>query len=578
MKVTINGKIHEFDKEMTILEACGRIGIKVPTLCHLKGMTPSGSCRICIVEDCRTGRLVPSCAQPIADGTEVITSSERIWEARKLIVELLIANHTQDCLTCGKSFSCELQKLAADLGAEPRPNFRAKRCYEKDCSSPSIWRDPGKCIICGRCVRVCEEVQSIGAVDFSKRGFETVVLPAFNDDLASTTCVNCGQCVKVCPTGALVEADSLREVIDALRGGDRIAVAQIAPAVRVALGEALGVDMDNAAPLLVDALHKIGFRYVFDTNFAADLTIMEEGTELISRLSGKGPLPMITSCSPGWIKFIEHFYPEMLSNLSTCKSPQQMQGAVIKGWWAKTDSDKGQLTGIDPGKVFVVSIMPCTAKKFEAQRPEMEVDGLRDVDAVLTTREAVRLLHAFDVDLAKCEPAEFDNPLGGSTGAGMIFGATGGVTEAALRTVHSIVTGRELERIDLTELRGFDGIKEAEMDLDGKTVRIAVASGLNNARKVLDLVRTGEKQYDFIEIMACPGGCLNGGGQPFSGDQGVLARRLERIYRIDSGQPLRKSHENPWIKELYEKFLGSPGSGVSHRYLHTHYTNRDGSV
>ena len=567
MNVEINGAPCSFEPGLTILEACRKIGVDIPTLCHLKGLTPSGSCRICVVEVDGARALVPACAHPLNEGMKIRTNTNRIRDARKLIVELLIANHPQDCLSCSRSLTCELQKLAQELDAEPKPQFKERRVYPIDASSPSLVRDSNKCIICGRCVRVCEEVQGIGAIDFTKRGFQTMVLPAFNEDLANTTCVNCGQCIKVCPTGALSENFAVRDVIDALSTTGKTVVAQIAPAVRVALGELFGVEEDNVAPLLVNALRRIGFAYIFDTNFAADLTIMEEGTELVTRLTKGGVLPMITSCSPGWIKFIEHFFPRFLPNLSTCKSPQQMQGAMIKGYWAKR-------MNLDPRQVHVVSLMPCTAKKFEAQRPEMEVDGIRDVDTVLTTREVARLLKAYDVDLKICRPEPFDHPLGESSGAGAIFGATGGVAEAALRTAHQLVTGREMADLNVEAVRGFTGIKEATVTLGDVNLRIAVASGLANARQVLKSLESGERQYDFIEIMACPGGCLNGGGQPTVFDVEALQKRLAKIYAIDAGMSLRRSHDNPSIKKLYADFLERPNSDTAHRYLHTHYHAR----
>jgi NADH-quinone oxidoreductase subunit G/NADP-reducing hydrogenase subunit HndD len=564
VNITINDKKFSFEDGLTILDACRQVGIDVPTLCHLKNLAPSGSCRICVVEVDKMKSLVTACAYPLSDGMAIHTNTERIREARKLIVELLIANHPQECLTCNRSLTCELQKLAHEYDVEPKPQFKAKRKYAIDASSPALVRDSNKCIICGRCVRVCEEVQGVGAIDFVKRGFESMVLPAFNEELANTTCVNCGQCIKVCPTGALSENFSIKEILDALNNPKKIVVAQVAPAVRVALGEMFGINEDNVAPQLVDALHRIGFRYVFDTNFGADLTIMEEGTELVQRLTNKGVLPMITSCSPGWIKFIEHFYPQLLPNLSTCKSPQQMEGAMIKGYWAKK-------MNFDPKNIFTVSIMPCTAKKFEAQRPEMEVNGIRDVDTVLTTREVGKLLKAFDLDLKICEPKEFDNPLGESTGAAQIFGATGGVTEAALRTAYKLVTGKELESLDVEAARGFDGLKEATVKIGEVDLRIAITSGLKNAQALLDQVISGEKQYDFIEIMACPGGCLNGGGQPTSFDPEALKKRLAKIYSIDKKSALRRSHENPSIQKLYTDFLGKPNSEIAHKYLHTHY-------
>ncbi|MBF0406957.1 MAG: iron hydrogenase small subunit [Candidatus Riflebacteria bacterium] len=567
LNVTINDKKYEFDNGLTILEACQKAGIDVPTLCHLKGLQPSGSCRICVVEVEKTRGLIPSCSYPLSDGMVIRTNTERIREARKMIVELLIANHPQDCLTCNKNLTCELQKLSMQLNIEPKPQYKLKRHYHTDATSPSLVRDPNKCIICGRCVRVCEEIQGIGAIDFTKRGFETMILPAFNEDLANTTCVNCGQCIKVCPTGALSENYSIKEVVDVLSDPEKVVVAQVAPAIRVALGELFGLDAENVAGKLVDGLRQIGFDYVFDTNFAADLTIMEEGSELVARVKNNGVLPMITSCSPGWIKFIEHFFPQFLPNLSTCKSPQQMQGAMIKSFWAKK-------IGVDPKKVHVVSIMPCTAKKFEAQRPEMEVDGLRDVDTVLTTRECARLFTSFDLDLKLCKDRPFDNPLGDSTGAGAIFAATGGVCEAALRTAYHLITGNELENVDIESVRGFEGIKEAVIPVGDLKVKIAIASGLKNARILLEKVAAKEADYHFIEIMACPGGCLNGGGQPVLSDPEALKKRLAKIYGIDKKSTFRRSHENPSIQSIYKEFLKAPNSEVSHKYLHTHYNVR----
>ncbi|MBN2802880.1 MAG: iron hydrogenase small subunit [Deltaproteobacteria bacterium] len=568
INVNINGKAYQFGENLTILQACQQVGIKIPTLCYLKDLAPSGSCRMCVVELEGAKTLVTSCAYPLNDGMVIKTNTARIREARKMIVELLIANHPNDCLHCNKSMTCELQKLAEELGAETKPHYTKKRKYKIDTSSPSIIRDPNKCIICGRCVRVCEEIQSVGCIDFTKRGFESIVLPAFNDNIASTTCVNCGQCIKVCPTGALTESYNLRDVTDALHDPDIVTVAQIAPSVRVALGELYNIKNENIAPLLVDALKRIGFDYVFDTNFGADLTIMEEGTELVERINNKGVLPMITSCSPGWIKFIEHFFPSLLPNLSTCKSPQQMEGAMIKSFWAKN-------VGIDPAKVHCISIMPCTAKKFEALRPEMEVDGIRDVDTVITTREVAKLLNAFDLKLSICEERDFDNPLGESTGAGMIFGASGGVAEAALRTVHKLLTGSDIGNIDFISLRGMKGIKEASVKFGDTTLFVAICSGLGNARKLLEKVVSGEKFYHFIEIMACPGGCMNGGGQPVDIEFSRLQERMEKIYTIDKNTKYRRSHENPSIKKLYDKFLEKPNSEKAHKYLHTNYVNRD---
>lgn len=573
INVEINKSNYSFEKNITILEACQLVGIDIPTLCHMKNFIPSGSCRICVVEVDGIRNLVPACAYPISDGMKITTNSERIRLARKTIVELLIANHPNDCLHCHKNLQCELQKLAKDYNAEIKPHYRERKKYLIDASSPAIVRDPNKCIICGRCVRICEETQGVSAIDFTYRGFNTNVLPAFNQDLVNSSCVNCGQCIKVCPTGALSEKSYVKDVIDVLNNRNKVVVAQVAPAVRVALGELYNINEINIAPKLVSALRRVGFSYVFDTNFAADLTIMEEATELVKRLNNR-TIPLITSCSPAWIKFVEHFYPQYIPNLSTCKSPQQMMGAITKSYWAKR-------MNLDPKNIVVVSIMPCTAKKFEAQRPEMEVDGIRDVDYVLTTREVAALLNAFDVDLRICKNEDFDNPLGFASGAGVIFGASGGVTEAAIRTVYKLLTNQELENYNIDSARGFDSIKELSLQLpNGLKLQAVIVSGLGNVHKLFKSLQQNNCKYHFIEVMACPGGCLNGGGQPIlsPSDSEKLHQRLNNIYSIDKKHAIRASHNNPYITKLYQEFLQEPNSNIAHKYLHTHYHPRNEPV
>lgn len=566
--LTIDGQQVTVPEGTTVLEAARSIGIHIPTLCYLKDINQIGACRVCLVEVEGNRKLQASCVFPVSEGMVVHTNSPRVREARKITVELILSDHPQDCLTCVRNQNCELQKLARDLGIREVRFTGRKTNRPVDDSSPSIVRDPNKCILCRRCIAVCSEIQGVNILGALERGFETVVSPAWQQAIGETACTNCGQCVVVCPVGALSEKDDTDKVFEALADPEKHVVVQTAPAVRVALGEEFGMPPGSIVTgKMVAALRRLGFDRVFDTDFSADLTIMEEAHEFIHRLQSGGTLPMITSCSPGWIKFIEHHYPDMLDHLSTCKSPQQMFGALAKTYYA-------QKAGIDPAKIVSVSIMPCTAKKYEAKRPEMNASGYQDVDYVLTTRELARMLRAAGVDWNAIEPEEYDAPLGISTGAGLIFGATGGVMEAALRTAYEVVTKKELPSLDFEEVRGLEGIKEATVDLNGIKLKVAVAHTLGNARRILEAIRAGKADYHFIEVMACPGGCIGGGGQPRPVDNEVRQKRIDAIYQGDRDMPIRKSHENPAIKALYEEFLGQPNGHKSHELLHTTYTRR----
>lgn len=566
--LTIDGKKVEIEEGATILEAARKAGIEIPTLCFLEGINEIGACRMCVVEVKGAKALQAACVYPVSNGLEVYTNTPLVRASRRLTLELLLSNHPYECPTCIRNLNCELQALAEKLGVRTIRVPQTREEYKVDTSTPSIVRDPNKCILCRRCVAVCEQIQGIKAVAPMNRGFRSVIGPAFQQPMSDVSCVLCGQCTLVCPVGALYEKDDIDNVWKALADPDKHVIVQTAPATRVTVGEMFGMEPGTISTgKMVAALRRLGFNPVFDTDFAADLTIIEEGSELIERLQHGGKLPLITSCSPGWIKFIEHFYPDLLENLSTCKSPQQMFGAIAKTYYA-------QKVGIDPSKIVVVSIMPCTAKKFECKRPEMRSSGYQDVDYVLTTREFGRMVKQAGIDWNSLPEEEYDDPLGVSTGAGAIFGATGGVMEAALRTAYELVTGKTLERLDYHEVRGLEGIKEASVDFDGLQVNVAVAHGLANARKILDRVRSGEAKYHFIEIMACPGGCLGGGGQPIPTNTEVRAKRMAAIYEVDRKMPLRKSHENPAVKKLYEEFLGKPLGPKAHELLHTHYTPR----
>lgn len=567
VNLTIDGVQVQAQAGTSVLEAAKQAGIKIPTLCYLEEINEVGACRICLVEVQGARTLQASCVTPVAEGMVVRTNTPAVRQARKLNLELIMSNHPQECLSCPRSTNCELQQLAAELGITELRFAGEVSPYEPDLSSPSLVRDPRKCILCRRCVSVCEKVQQVNAIAPQERGFNTIVAPAFLDPLGSVACVNCGQCVLVCPTAAIHEKDQTAEVWAALADPTKHVVVQTAPAVRVSIGEMFGLEPGSVVTgQLVAALRRLGFDKVFDTDFTADLTIMEEGSELIKRLNEGGTLPLITSCSPGWIKFIEHFYPDMLPHLSTCKSPQQMFGALAKTYYAEK-------AGIDPANVFVVSIMPCTAKKFEVGREEMQDSGYQDVDVALTTRELGKMLKQAGIDLSVMPEENYDDPLGISTGAGVIFGSTGGVMEAALRTAYELVTGEALPSLDLHEVRGLKGVKEAAVDLKGTTLKVAVAHGLGNAREILDRVAAGE-QYHFIEIMCCPGGCIGGGGQPIPTNLEVRLKRIAGTYQADEALPLRKSHENPAITAIYEEFLGEPLGEKSHHLLHTHYVPR----
>ncbi|WAM30663.1 NADH-dependent [FeFe] hydrogenase, group A6 [Caldicellulosiruptor naganoensis] len=573
VNITIDGKKLQVPKDYTVLQAAREAGVEIPTLCYLKGINEIGACRMCVVEIKGARSLQAACVYPVSEGMEVITNSERVRRARKVNLELILSNHDRSCLTCVRSGNCELQKLAEDLNVKQIRYEGENIRRPLDDFSPSIVRDPNKCVLCKRCINVCRNVQEVGVINANYRGFRTVVSTAFDRSLNDVACTMCGQCIQACPVGALREKDSTEIVWKALADKNKYVVVQTAPAVRVALGEEFGLPIGTRVTgKMVTALKMLGFDKVFDTVTGADLTIMEEGTELINRIKNGGKLPLITSCSPGWIKFCEHYFPEFLDNLSTCKSPHEMFGAILKTYYA-------QKMGIDPANMFVVSIMPCTAKKFEAQREELAASGYPDVDAVLTTRELARMIKEAGIDFVNLPDSHFDDPLGDITGAGVIFGTTGGVMEAALRTVYEILTGKPLENVEITQVRGLEGIREAEIDVGTMKIKAAVAHGLANAKKLLEMVKNGEKEYHFIEIMACPGGCIMGGGQPIVPAKvrekiDVARLRASAIYDEDRSLPIRKSHENPTIKRLYDEFLGHPNSEKAHHILHTHYKRR----
>ncbi len=573
VSLTIDGIKVEVEKGTTVLEAAKKVGIKIPTLCYLKDINKPSSCRVCVVE---VGpRLLASCSLEATEGMDVKTNTRKVREARKTVIQLTLSNHKRECLSCERNGNCELQTLAEEYNIRDVEYEGKIAASTIDDLSPSIVRDNEKCIACGRCISVCSNIQTVSAIGWSGRGFETRVTTPYERPLGESNCVNCGQCIMVCPVGALHEKENIQDVWNAIDDPNKVVIVQTAPAVRVGLGEEFNLGIgERVTGKMVAALRKLGFDNVFDTDFAADLTIMEEGTELLTRVSNGEKLPLMTSCCPGWVKFIEHNYPEMLDHLSTCKSPHQMLGAVIKSHYA-------DVMGIDPKDIYVVSIMPCVAKKFEGEREELSNEGLQDVDAVLTTRELAQMIKEMGINFAKLEEEEFDHPLGESTGAAVIFGATGGVAEAALRTVYEVLAEKDLDEIEYEAVRGLEGVKEASLELpNGQTLNAVIAHGLGNARKVLDSIKSGEKSYDFIEIMACPGGCVNGGGQPIvkahlRDDVDVKTVRAKGLYSEDKALPIRKSHKNPSIQKLYKDFLGEPNGHLAHELLHTHYVKRN---
>jgi len=569
IEIEINKRKIQAEPGETILTALKREGIHVPTLCYLENLSPAGKCRVCLVEVEGRKDLVPACAFPISKEMRIKTHSPRVLETRKTIVELMLANHPDDCLYCAKTNHCDLRALADELGIRTRSLIESKPVFEVDETSPSLIRDPNKCIMCGKCVRICEDIQRVAAIEIMGRGFETFVGVSENKGLGQSRCINCGQCVLACPTGALLEVSHLQNVIDALNNPEKTIVVQHAPAVSVTIAEEFGIepgkDIDG---LMVAAFRGVGFDRVFDTSFAADLTIMEEGSELVHRIKTNGKFPMLTSCSPGWIKFVEQFYPDFMENLSTCKSPQQMMGAIIKSFFAEQ-------ANINPANIYSVSVMPCTAKKYEAQRPEMQQNGISDVDAVLTTRELAKLFKMFGVEIEKLKPEKADTPFGERTTAGKIFGATGGVMEAAIRSAYFLVTGKELSELKVEAVRGLEGIKEAKVNINGLEVGVAVANSLGMARKLLDQVRAGRNNLHFIEVMTCPGGCVGGGGQPFGTNIEKIKARTRALYAIDDSEAVKTSHSNPWVQRLYKDFLGAPLGEKSHHLLHTHYHQKE---
>jgi len=583
IKLTIDNKIVEVEKGTTILKAARKIGIEIPTLCHFEMCDMNienkpGGCRICVVDVAGRKNLAPACATEAQEGMVINSHNIRVLNARRTVLKLIISDHPFDCLVCAKSGNCELQSLATKFGIRDIPYQGEKSTYRKD-TSPSIIRDVDKCIMCRRCEMMCNEVQTVGALSAVNRGFNSVVAPAFEMDLEKSPCTYCGQCVSVCPTGALTEVDHSNDVLRALSDRTKTVIVQTAPAVRAALGEEFGLEPGTSVTgKMAAALRRLGFKYVFDTNFAADLTIMEEGTELLDRLGRylKGEdnvkLPMLTSCCPGWVNFFEHNFSDLLDIPSTAKSPQQMFGAIAKSYFAEK-------IGVDRKNLVVVSVMPCLAKKYECQRDEFKVNGNPDVDFSISTRELAAFIKQANIDFMDLPDEEFDNPLGESTGAGLIFGNTGGVIEAACRTAYELHTGKNLEIIEFNALRGMDGIRSATIDFDGLPINIGIAHGLANARKLLNEVRSGRSKYHAIEIMACPGGCIGGGGQPYHfGNSEILMKRAASIYNEDEKKTIRKSHENPHIIRLYDEFLGKPLGPKSHELLHTTYFDRSNEV
>ncbi|MCD6461111.1 iron hydrogenase small subunit [bacterium] len=573
--VIIDGEKLNVPAGTSIMHAAEEIGIKVPRLCYHPQLSLEGACRVCIVEVKGIKNFVASCATPVQEGMEVTTTSPSIRQARRDIVELILDNHPKDCQTCERDGNCELQRLAYAMGVRERYFEGVKKHYDLDLSGAAVIRDPNKCILCQRCIRVCEEVQGVSAIGQAYRGFDTVVMPGFNLSFKDSVCVGCGQCINVCPTAAFLEKSSSDKVWEAIENPEIIVIAQFAPSVRAAIGEGFGLPPGhNMQGQTITALRKIGVDIVFDTQFSADLTIMEEASEFIERFTKGGKLPMITSCSSAWMKYVEHFHPAILKHVSTCKSPMSMMSAMTKSFYA-------QKQAIDPSKIFNLAVMCCTAKKFEAQRPEQtDENGNPYTDAVVTTREFVWMLKSMGIDFINLKPSQPDPILGLSSGAGAIFGTTGGVMEAALRTAYEFITGETLLDIEFNAIRGMKGIKEATINIQGKEIKVAVGHGLKNAKILMEQVEAGTSPYHFIEIMGCPGGCVGGGGQPYAGanaiplDEEIIKLRAKALYTIDEKKVIRKSHRNPEIQHIYKEFLGKPLSEVSHKYLHTHYKPR----
>ena len=573
VNIKINNMPLSVPKGISILEAARMAGIEIPTLCYLKKINEIGACRICMVEVKGARSLVTACVYPVNEGMEIFTNTERVRKSRKMTLELILSTHDRKCLSCVRSGTCELQQLCKEFGVDDESRFDgANPVHEYDDSAIHMIRDNGKCILCRRCVAACQ-AQHISVIGVNARGFDTHIGSAFERPLDSVACVSCGQCIVNCPTGAIYEKDDTAKVLEAINDPEKFVVVHTAPSIRVTLGECFGMHIGtNVQGKMVAALRRLGFDKVFDTDFGADLTIVEEANEFLGRVQNGGVLPMITSCSPGWIKYCEHYYPDMLDHLSTCKSPQQMSGAIIKTWYAEK-------MGIDPKDIVVVGIMPCTAKKFETKRDDQAASGYPDVDYSLTTRELGRMIESAGIYFKHLPDEEFDNPLGDSTGAAVIFGATGGVMEAALRTAVEKLSGEELKSLDFTEVRGTDGIKEASYTVNGMEVKVCVVSGLANANTIMEKVKNGTADYHFIEIMGCPGGCVNGGGQPLQhavvrNFVDLRARRAAALYEADKDMPLRKSHESEAVKRLYDEFLGEPGSHKAHEVLHTSYVAR----
>jgi NADH-quinone oxidoreductase subunit G/NADP-reducing hydrogenase subunit HndD len=562
--LTIDNQSVTVQAGVTIWGAARKLGINIPTLCHHFDVKPYSGCRVCVVEVQGARALAAACSFPVTDGLVVYTNSPKVRSARRLVVELLLANHPKDCLTCSRSQNCELQALAQNLGIKEVRFPQAKPQWDLDDTSHSLVRDPNKCILCGRCVRMCSDKQTCSVYTFANRGFKSTVTPAFGKGLKDVKCTLCGQCSVICPTGAIVVKDDTAKVLEAINDPDKVVVVQTAPATRVGLGEVFGYPAGSIVTgKMVTALKRIGFDRVLDTNFTADLTIMEEATEFLRRFKANLHMPMITSCSPGWINFMEMYYTDLIQHHSTCKSPQQMFGALAKTYYAQKE-------GIDPSKIVSVSIMPCTAKKYECQRPEMKSSGYQDVDYVLTTRELGQLIQSFGIAFNDLPDTPYDPIMGIGSGAGTIFGNTGGVMEAAMRTAYEVVTGETLPSIEFETIRGLGGLREAEVDLKGTKIKLAIAHGLGNARKVMEEIKAGNPRgWTFIEVMACPGGCISGGGQPISHDVNYRSKRIQALYTDDRNLPLRKSHENPEVQLLLKEFLGEYGGHKSHELLHT---------